>query len=150
MILEINHLSFTVSDLTRSVRFYEAVVGLQCVSLAGRDREFCERVTGIAGAEMRIAYMQAPNCAIELIHNLTPAGSKIDTRTCNIGSAHACFVVEDFHSFLDRLSGAGVALNGEVAIVPAGPNKGRGVAYFRDPDSNNLEVFSSKPITARA
>jgi catechol 2,3-dioxygenase-like lactoylglutathione lyase family enzyme len=150
MILEINHLSFTVSDLPRSVRFYEEVLGLQCVSLAEREREFCERVTGIAGAEMRIAYMQAPNCAIELIQYLSPAGSKIDTRTCNVGSAHACFVVDDFEAFLARLSNAGVGLNGEVAIVPAGPNKGRGVAYFRDPDANNLEVFSSKPLTARA
>ena len=31
-------------------------------------------------------------------------------------------------------------------IVPAGPNKGRGVAYLHDPDNNTIEFISDKKI----
>lgn len=145
MIVEMNHMSFTVGDLDRSVRFYQAL-GLRVASVAGRDPEFSARVTGIPGAELRIAYMQAPNCAVELIQYLSPPGERIDTRTCNVGSAHVCFVVDDFEAMLARLRAEGVRFPGEPAVVPAGPNRGRGVVYFEDPDGNTVELFSATPV----
>jgi catechol 2,3-dioxygenase-like lactoylglutathione lyase family enzyme len=146
MILELNHMSFTVSDLERSVGFYRDVLGLTVASLASRDREFSERVTGIPGAELRIAYMRAPNASVELIQYLAPPAEKLDTRTCNVGSAHVCFVVDDFENMVDRLRAGKVAFSGEPCIVPAGPNTGRGVLYFKDPDDNTIEIFSDRRI----
>ena len=144
-----NHMSFTVSDLDRSVAFYE-FLGLSLVSKADRDATFSARVTGIPGAELRIAYLRAPNCAVELIQYLSPPGERIDTRTCNVGSAHVCFIVDDFGEMIERLGGAGVRFPGEVSEVPAGPNFGRGVAYFEDPDGNTVEVISHRPLATRA
>jgi len=146
MIVEMNHMSFTVSDLERSVPFYRDVLGLTLASLASRDRSFSEKVTGIAGAELRIAYLRAPNASVELIQYLSPAGEKLDTRTCNVGSAHVCFVVDDFDAMIDRLRSARVVFSGEPCIVPAGPNIGRGVLYFQDPDANTIEIFSDRPV----
>lgn len=149
MILELNHVSFTVSDLQRSIAFYRDLLGLELVSLAERDVDFSSRVTGIEGAHLRIAYLRAPNASLELIQYLAPAGERIDTRTCNVGSAHVCFVVDDYPALLDRLRLANVVFAGEPCVVPAGPNTGRGVVYCEDPDSNTVEFFSSAPLASR-
>ena len=155
MILELNHMSFTVSDLARSVAFYRDVLGLELASLAERDPEFSARVTGIPGAHLRLAYLRAPNASViarwpgapgELIQYLQPPGARIDTRTCNVGSAHVCFIVNDFPALMERLRMAKVVFAGEVATVPAGPNIGRGVVYCEDPDGNTVEFLSDVPL----
>ncbi len=143
-------MSFTVSDLTTSVAFYRDVLGLELASLAERDPEFSARVTGIPGAHLRIAYLRAPNASVELIQYLQPEGARIDTRTCNVGSAHVCFIVDDFPALMQRLREANVVFSGEVATVPAGPNIGRGVVYCEDPDGNTVEFLSDVPLPAGA
>jgi len=148
MIVEMNHMSFTVSELDRSVKWYQETLGLELTSLAGRDAAFSSRVTGIPGAELRIAYLKAPNCAVELIQYLSPPGEKIDTRTCNVGSAHVCFIVDDFAAMVDRLRAENVVFAGLPSIVPDGPNIGRGVLYFEDPDSNTVEILSHRALEA--
>ena len=148
MIVEMNHMSFTVADLDRSIRFYQDLLGLTLVSVAGRDPAFSSRVTGIPGAELKIAYLSAPNCSVELIQYLSPSAAKADTRTCNVGSAHVCFIVDDFTPFVRRLRDAGVRFAGQPSTVPAGPNKGRGVLYFEDPDDNTVEILSDRPLAS--
>lgn len=140
-----NHISFTVSNLDQSVEFYRDVLGLELIDVSGRDIPFSERVTGVAGANLRIAYLRTSNCAVELIQYLSPPGERIDTRVCNVGSAHVCFNVDDFDEMLDRLRKEPVVFGGKPSIVPAGPNKGKAVLYFEDPDSNTIEFISNQP-----
>ena len=147
MIESMNHVSFTVSDLSISISFYRDILGLKLISLAERDSTFSEKVTGIKGAKLNIAYFKAFNCAVELIQYLQPKGKRIDTATNNVGSAHVCFIVNDFAMMVARLKEYGVEFVSEDnCIVPAGPNKGRGVAYFHDPDRNTIEVISSSKL----
>jgi catechol 2,3-dioxygenase-like lactoylglutathione lyase family enzyme len=144
MITSVNHLSFTVSNLNTSVSFYEKVLGLTLVNVCERDAEFSEKVTGIKGAHLKIAYLGVSNGAIELIEYISPQGKKLDTRTCNVGSAHICFNVDDFFGMVDFLRRNKVVFSGEVCDVPAGPNKGKHVLYFKDPDSNTIEMISNE------
>jgi len=147
MIKSMNHMSFTVRDLNISVPFYRDILGLKLISIAGRDPAFSEKVTGIDGAHLKIAYLKALNCAIELVQYLNPKGKLIDTATNNIGSAHVCFVVNDFVKMIVRLKKQNVEFaSKDNCIVPAGPNKGRGVVYFHDPDNNTIEFISDKII----
>ncbi len=142
MISRMNHVSFTVSNLDASIIFYRDVLGLSLIDVAKRDVAFSEKVTGISGAHLRIAYFSASNCFVELIEYLAPAGEKLDTRTCNVGSAHVCFDVAEYDAFIARLRSHHVHFASEPQIVPAGPNKGRKVVYAEDPDGNTLEFFS--------
>ncbi|MEK6899473.1 MAG: VOC family protein [Nanoarchaeota archaeon] len=142
MINSVNHLSFTVADVTRSMVFYRDVLGLSLINLSERDQTFSEKATGIPGARLHIAYLLAGNCSIELIQYLSPKGTRIDTSTQNIGSAHICFNIANFDDFILMLKKNKVQLTGEPQIVPAGPNKGRKAVYAKDPDSNNLEFIS--------
>lgn len=141
MISSMNHVSFTVNNLERSVAFYQDVLGLECISIAERDEEFSSAVTGVPNAQMKIAYMKASNCSVELIQYITGAGECLDTKTCNVGSAHICFNIRDYDDWMKRMEKNKVRFRGELCIVPAGPNKGRRVCYMMDDDGNNLEFI---------
>ena len=143
MITAMNHVSFTVADLSRAVEFYENVLNLNCISNASRSKEFSSAVTGIAGAEMNIAYMHAPNCNIELIEYTGGAGEALVTTTNQPGCTHVCFNITDYDKWLERMSANGVRMSGELCVVPAGPNMGKRVCYMLDPDGNHLEFIEA-------
>ena len=144
MITHMNHASFTVADLDRCLEFYHEVLGLELMDVCARDRSFSEAVTGVAGAELRVAYLRAPNCAVELIQYLSPPGKRLDTTPCNVGSAHVCFYVDDFPSMIQKLRKHNAGFRGVPSLVPAGPNKGRSVVYAMDPDGNTVEFISEQ------
>ncbi len=145
MYTSVNHTSFTVSDVDRSVAFYTDALGMKLLNVSERDPEFSELVTGIPGAHLKIAYVEAANYRIELIQYLSPPAEKIDTRTCNVDSAHVAFNVDDLQGMYEEMSAKGVKFISEPCIVPAGPNKGGKVVYLEDPDSNTLEFIQPAP-----
>jgi len=144
MITQMNHASFTVSDVDSSILFYRDALGLELMDVCARDMAFSETVTGVPRAELRVAYLRAPNCALELIQYLSPEGKRLDTTPCNVGSAHVCFYVDDFPAMMVRLRERGVEFRGVPTLVPAGPNKGRSVVYVMDPDRNTVEFISEQ------
>ena len=142
MILTTNHTSFTVSDVERSVAFYRDLLGFKLLSLAERPREFAEIATGIPGAHLKVAYLEAPGGhRLELIQYLSPPGVKLDTRTNNVGSAHLAFNVDDLRRMYNELKARGLRFKGEPIEVPAGPNKGNLMVYMLDPDDFTLELI---------
>ena len=90
-----------------------------------------------------MAYFTLPNASFELVEYMEGKGVKIDTSTNNTGSAHVCFVTDDFDGLMDRLRRAGTVFSGEVNIVPGGSNRGKKIVYVEDPDNNTLEIISS-------
>lgn len=145
MIIGVNHMSFTVSDLDQAVRFYHEVLGLEVASVAERSPEFSEKATGVRGAHLRIAYLKSRNGAIELIQYLAPPGEKRVGQRCDVGSSHVCFNVEDFSAMVQRLYEHRVKLVHPPLEIPAGPNKGKRMLYFEDPDGNTLEFIEVLP-----
>lgn len=142
MIESINHMSFTVSDLEISVEFYRDILGMKLLDISERDGDFSEQVTGIKNARLKIAYLGTKNCALELVQYLSPRGNKIDTKTCNTGSAHICFNVTEFEKMVHNLQINNVKFAGVPCIISGGPNKGKSVLYLEDPDSNTIELIS--------
>ena len=93
---------------------------------------------------MWIAYVSAADFKIELIEYLTSRGEKLDTRTCNIGSAHICFNVDALGAMYAEMSAKGVKFISSPVTIPAGPNRGGKVVYLEDGDGNTLE-FIERP-----
>ena len=146
-ITSINHFSFTVSSLDNSIKFYRDILGLNLLDRSGRDPEFSQKVTGLKDVELDIAYFEGFNARIELIEYIRPLKKIfIDTKTSHVGSAHICFNINAFESFVAKLHKANVEFLGEVCKIPAGPNRGKGVLYFNDPDKNTIEVISNEII----
>jgi catechol 2,3-dioxygenase-like lactoylglutathione lyase family enzyme len=146
MITRMNHVSFTVSDLDRSVTFYRDALGLELKGRWSRNGGFVSDVIGMPDAHLEIAMLGASNCMVELIQYVAPQGVKIDTRTCNVGSGHVCFNVDDFEGMVGRVIAGGGRLVGKPALVPSGMNQGRLAVYLEDPDNNTIEFMSNQVL----
>lgn len=140
-----NHTSFTVSDLDRSVAFFCGVLGFELLNRSGRDPEFIARVVDIPGADIEVAYIQAPGHRLELIQYLAPAErARVAARPCDTGFAHVAFDVDDIDATIAAAQRVGVEPMGAPQTVNAGPNKGARVVYTRDVDGITIE-FIQKP-----
>ena len=147
MIASVNHTSFTVSHLERSISFYRDLLGMELISLAGRDPAFAEKVTGIPGANLKVAYLQAPGGhRLELIQYFSPLGKKLDLQTNNVGCAHLAFNVDDLAKMYAALKAKGVQFKSPPQEVPAGPNKGTLTVYLTDPDGITLELLQAPVV----
>ena len=143
IIRSVNHTSFTVSNVERSIAFYRDFLGMELISLGEREPAFAEKVTGIPGAHLKVAYLQAPGHRLELIQYLFPPGKKLDTRTHNVGSAHLAFDVDELSKIYAELKAKGIQFKSPPMEVPAGPNKGTLAVYMTDPDGITLELIQS-------
>lgn len=144
-IFRTNHTSFTVSDLDATVAFFCEALGFELLSKAPRDPATIERVTGVAGADLMIAFVQGPGHRIELIQYLAPADKKrIDSRPCDTGFAHIAFDVDDVDAAIAAAAPHGFKPLGAPLTIDKGPNTGNRVVYTRNADGITVE-FIEKP-----
>lgn len=141
MINSINHVSFTVENLSKSIEFYSEVYRLELIDVSYRDMKFSQLVTGVENAELKIAYLKCKNIKIELIEYLN-SNLKYSVRGSNrIGDAHICFNISDFDIFIEHLKSKKVVFRGEITFITAGPNIGKRVVYTEDIDCNTIEFI---------
>ena len=146
--LEVRSIVLSVSDLDRSVAFYESALGFSKVServIAGRDD-----ATGIPGARVVSATLRLGDESIELEQYLSPAGRAIppDSRANDLWFQHFAVVVSDMdraHAHLSRFPVQ--AISGAPQTIPASNAAAAGIrAYkFRDPDGHPLELLQFPP-----
>lgn len=141
-----NHTSFTVSDLDRSLAFFCDVLGFELLNRSRRDPEFIARVVAIPGADIEVAYVQAPGHRIELIEYSGPEGRRhLDSRPCDTGFAHVAFDVDDIDAAILASKAVGVYALGPVQDLDRGPNSGGRVVYTRDADGITVEFIQPPP-----
>ena len=107
-----------------------------------RDPAFIERVVAIPGADIEVAYVQAPGHRLELIEYRGPDGRRrVDSRPCDAGFAHIAFDVDDIDAVIAASENAGVRPLGPPQDLDRGPNKGGRVVYTRDADGITIEFI---------
>ncbi len=150
MLCGTHHVGFTVPDLDRSVAFYSALFGVEPFVRRIFDQPYTAKQIGYPGARLDVALFQIPNSTVllELIEYLEPVGLMVDIETKNPGTAHLCLsstdLAADFQHFVSV--GAVPRSDGPVTIT-SGPNQGKRVGYFRDPDGITLEILETTPPT---
>ncbi len=143
-VLSTNHTSFTVSDLDRSLAFFRDALGFEVTSKAPRGRELAERITGVEGADIVVAYVQGPGHRLELIEYRAPAErGAVRPRPCDTGFAHIAFDVDDVDAAIAAAAAHGVHPINQTAVIDAGPNKGGKAVYLRDPDGITIEFIQA-------
>lgn len=140
MILATNHTSFTVSDVDRSITFYRDKIGLKFLSVSVRDKAFTEKASGMKGAVLKIAFLEAPDHKLELIEYLHPPGKQLDLATNNVGASHLAFEIDNLHEMFDSLRADGYEFVSEPLQIEGGPNAGGWMAYLKDPDGITIEL----------
>jgi catechol 2,3-dioxygenase-like lactoylglutathione lyase family enzyme len=144
--LEIKGFVLTVSDLDRSVRFYEKALNFNKVServLADRDYDY---LTGVYGSRLRVATLQLGNESIELQEYLPPGGNPIpvDSRANGAWFQHFAVVVSDMERAYEHLQRIPFqAISGAPQTIPASNSAAAGVKAFKfkDPDGHPLELL---------
>jgi catechol 2,3-dioxygenase-like lactoylglutathione lyase family enzyme len=141
-VLGTNHTSFTVSNLERSIGFLRDCLGFEVLSKAPRDAALVSRVTGVAGAQMMVAFLKAPGHTIELIEYRAPADrGAVKARPCDTGFAHIAFNVDDAAAGVAAAERYGVMAISPPVRIDQGPNQGRRVVYLRDWDGITMELI---------
>jgi catechol 2,3-dioxygenase-like lactoylglutathione lyase family enzyme len=149
-VLATNHTSFTVSNLDRSISFFQGVLSFKLVDRSPRDADFTERVVGVPGADIEVAYLQAPGHRIELIQYLAPKDRKtLDSRPCDAGFAHIAFDVDNIDAAVAAAQRVDVRPCGPPQLLDAGPNKGGKVVYVRNPDGVTVEFIEKPRVLSR-
>jgi catechol 2,3-dioxygenase-like lactoylglutathione lyase family enzyme len=140
MITSVHHVSFTVSDMDRSLHFYRDGLGFTVLSDRTVEGKFPETVSGLSGARMRIVHLRGHGQGLELIEYRAPRGKSPAPRTCDVGSAHICYVVDDIDAEMERLRQYGARFLSQAMAVEGGPNAGNRMVYFLDPDGIAMEL----------
>jgi glyoxylase I family protein len=142
-VIAADHTGITVSNLERSLAFWQHVLGFELSHTAHQTGELAKEVTGIAGAEIKLAALKTPGGhKIELLEYLTPPDHKhADVRPCDVGHVHVALLVDDLDAILDKIAASGWRAAGKPQTLKSGPNAGKRVVYVRDPDGTTIEFM---------
>ena len=141
-ILQSDHTGITVRDLEASLAFWQGVLGLRLLYRARRTGCFAEAVTGVPEAEIEIAVLLAPGHKIELLQYYAPNERQhLKPRSCDIGSVHVAFDVDDIEAAIAAIAASGWTAVGQPQVIAGGTRSGTRVVYVRDPDGSTIELM---------
>ena len=143
-VIAADHTGITVSNLERSLEFWQNVLGFEFSHRAHQTSEMASEITGVAGAEIKLAVVKAPNGhKIELLEYLAPADRKKNAslRPCDVGHVHIALTVENLEPLLQNIAASGWKAAGKPRTLTAGPNAGKRVVYVHDPDGTTIEFM---------
>ncbi len=149
-IAAVESVGITVSDLDRSVAFYQEILGFERASAVEVWGEPYERLQGVFGLRMRVARLRLGDEAIELTEYLAPRGRPIpvDARSNDRWFQHIAIIVSDMDRAYARLRYHRVehASPSPQRLPDWNPNAGGIRAfYFKDPDGHALEILEFPP-----
>ena len=143
-VLAADHTGITVSNLEQSLAFWRDVLGFELSHTAHQTGELAREITGVAGAEIKLAVLRAPGGhKIELLEYVAPPDRKkdVDLRPCDVGSVHVALLVDDLEAVLESIAASGWKAVGKPQTLTSGPNTGKRVVYVRDPDGTTIELM---------
>jgi catechol 2,3-dioxygenase-like lactoylglutathione lyase family enzyme len=144
--LALDSVALTVSDLDRSVAFYENALGFRKISehtIADRNHDY---VTGVFGTRVRSATLRLGDETIQLEQFVSPAGRPIpaDSRSNDLWFQHFAVVVADMERAHEHVRRFGVqSISSAPQTIPESNRAAAGIKAwkFRDPDGHPLELL---------
>jgi catechol 2,3-dioxygenase-like lactoylglutathione lyase family enzyme len=145
----IHHTGYTVSDLDRSLDFYEGLLGLELIGRQDKQGGYLGAIVGYPDAHVRQAHLRVPGDGhvVELFEYLAPDGiAPPHSEPKNVGTPHLCLLTDDLAALYERLVAAGVdSFVSPPVLVDTGFNTGGYGLYLRDPDGILVELFQPAP-----
>ncbi len=147
MISGVHHACVIVSDMERSLKFYRDTLGMKEEVNITYDADPVMMDLPGTKPKQHLVLLSAGNARVELIHYIEPKGGPNDRRTCDNGTLHLCFRVDDIKKTYMTLKAKGVRFHRDPDLIgEAGEGlAGHWYVYLRGPDNEVLE-FIQPPI----
>jgi catechol 2,3-dioxygenase-like lactoylglutathione lyase family enzyme len=141
-VLETNHTGITVQDLDYSIKFFTEVLGYVLIGeRAPRGLANQEKVTGVKGCNVEIAYVKGGGHAIELLQYNGPEDRQVYKPRCvDVGHWHLSINIEDIDIATEEALKFGCTKVGGQITVDGGPNKGNKIQYIAAKDGMIVEM----------
>jgi catechol 2,3-dioxygenase-like lactoylglutathione lyase family enzyme len=143
------HAGITVSDLDRSLAFYEGLVGLELLWRRLYEEPEIRRIVGVPEASgLEVAMLRVPGSAFEVelleYHGLEPVSGA--SPPSDAGTGHFCLFVTGIDALHRELGERGVAFRSDGPVeMTAGANAGGKSLYSLDPDGYVVEFHERPP-----
>ena len=151
--MRLHHASFTVTNLERTVDFYQRLLGFRL--LARKHRNDPGLGTALFGsgkgnqrtvADILIAHMELDGAGIEFIQYVDPASAPYHSDPSVAGSGHLAIYVDGIESERERLLAAGVEFHTSVSVIQDPGSSVWKWCYFKDPDGIVVELVERVSI----
>lgn len=144
----VNHVGITVSNLEKSIEFYETLTGKK---ISNKDEIGGKRMAQTQGLDdtlIRYANLHLDNINIDILEYVEPKSTKANYSNEQISAMHLCFEVDDIETAVARMKEIGIEPEGEPIYFEKSDGLkagfGTGVVYFKDLDGTNLELIAPK------
>jgi catechol 2,3-dioxygenase-like lactoylglutathione lyase family enzyme len=138
-----NHLGQTITDIARSRRFYEDILGFKFWWDFEVPDELASRVLMVpTPCKLTATYLWRPDLVLNMMHFGEPAAQEaFRARKLNEpGLSHLALSVEDVPALLAKVE----AYGGEILYESRGAESAWGQAiYIRDPDGQLIEIVTT-------
>jgi catechol 2,3-dioxygenase-like lactoylglutathione lyase family enzyme len=143
----VDHISYTVTDLDRSIEFYTLLLGEEPFLRKTWDQEYAAPLCGYDRVVLEGAFWNLPQAPVlELLEFKVPKAAPAELEMHKLGAAHLGLVCADMRAEYERLQAAGVEFQSrELVEIPWGPYKGGLACFVRDPDGIFIELFQLPP-----
>jgi glyoxylase I family protein len=136
------HVGITVSDLERSIEFYQEYLGFEVKKIMLESGECINNFSALEDVNVKTVKMvgKGNSGMIELLYYLSHPSSEerqSDYPITDIGCSHFALTVDDLDSLYERLTKSGTPFNYPVQVSPDGNVK---IAFCRDPDGTLIEL----------
>jgi catechol 2,3-dioxygenase-like lactoylglutathione lyase family enzyme len=142
-IKNVNHTGFTVTSLEDALTFWIDVLGFRHLYTWNFETSpFVEQVTGVPGSAARLAMLEGHGYMIELLEYTAPDNRQTyKPRSCDVGSVHVAFYVDNLDALLARAASFGWLPVGSVQTMESGEREGLRLVYVRSPDGITIEFL---------
>jgi catechol 2,3-dioxygenase-like lactoylglutathione lyase family enzyme len=143
------HAGVTVSDLDRSLAFYEGRLGLEVLWRRLYEEPEIRRIVGVPEATaLDIAMLGVPGSDFEVelleYRGLEPVSGA--SPPSHAGTGHFCLFVTGIDALYEELQGSGVEFRSDGPVeMTAGANAGGKSLYSLDPDGYVVELHERPP-----
>lgn len=141
MITGVNHVSFTVANIDKAVRFWCDVLGFERAPVRERHGPWVEKVTGVAGARIKVVHLLGYGHHMEFIEYFEGAREKPADLPDRPGVGHVCLEVEDIADTERRLLAAGATPLGAMTEIREPGMTPCIAGYLRDPNGIIIELL---------
>jgi catechol 2,3-dioxygenase-like lactoylglutathione lyase family enzyme len=147
VVVAVDSIGMTVSDMDRSVAFYSEVLAFKPISDVEVDGPEYDQLWGIFGVRARVVRMQLGKQQLELIEFLAPPDVRpipMPSYSNDLWFQHFAIVVRDMEAAWAQLRKHHVRqISPRPQMIPISNPAGAGIKAlkFRDPDGHNLELL---------